>query len=89
METPCSITLSSAYTNFDALILVGGNFGLADHVYMSTHVYPTSALSIANTTAIIGFGDDGAFTWYNVASTTSLTFRQGSLRIMKIIGVSY
>lgn len=86
---PASITLSSAYTNFDALILVGGNFGLADHVYMSTHVYPTSALSIANTTAIIGFGDDGAFTWYNVASTTSLTFRQGSLRIMKIIGVNY
>lgn len=88
---PQSITLSSAYTNFDALILVGGNFGaVVGTVWMQSSSYPVSALSVSGNDTVVGICDDGTSTWYTISSDTTLTSRAlGNIRIVKILGVKY
>lgn len=87
VSNPSTITLSSAYTNFDEIIIVEKH--IADNkVYTSTAKYLVSAMAL-NDMLGIALGDGGLFTWYKLTAADELTEQISGLILHSIIGIKY
>ena len=88
VSNPSTIKLSSAYTNFDEIIIVEKHIA-TDNTYTSTAKYLVSAMAL-NDMLGIALGDAGGlFTWYKLTAADELTEQVSGLILHSIIGIKY
>lgn len=80
-----TITLSSAYTNFDFLLIVA-TIPSGGYDYKETSLEPCSLISPGER---IGIQDDASYTWLTITDATTLVFGSGTTgRTFVILGVN-
>ncbi len=85
---PSTISLSSAYTNYDAIVIVHKHTE-ASELYTSTATYLTSAMDIDDMIGI-SLGDaPSLYTWYKLTAANELTEQISGLILHSIIGIKY
>lgn len=85
---PSTITLSSAYTNFDAIIIVHKHEE-SGNLCTSTATYLTSAMDIDDMLGISLGDGPNLYTWYKLEAANELTISVSGLLLNKIIGIKY
>lgn len=88
VSNPSTITLSSAYTNFDEIVIVEKHIA-TNNTYTSTAKYLVSAMTL-NDMLGVALGDAGGlFTWYKLTAADELTEQISGLILHSIIGIKY
>lgn len=85
-STFTTITLNDAYTNYDAIVMTGCAIA-ADHTWLDSQIYYVNELKAGDR---VGFTDNGAFTWYEVTNSTTLTHIDGAYYLIRcVIGLKF
>lgn len=85
-STFTTITLNDAYTNYDAIVMTGCAIA-ANSTWLDSQIYYVNELKTGDR---VGFTDNGAYTWYEVTNSTTLTHIDGAYYLIRcVIGLKF